>query len=255
MKTRNLILILLSLTLTLPGFAQIKVHPSGVNVNTNGATTVFLSFGRLVDQVPVEAFWCGEINEITNECVPNTLFGRLPIRYDLSKIDANGRFTDIMSIPASVARRAYQAAQQGDDSRFFYVRRFQSTVGALDEYVAVTCRLAGGGVDQQQDAEIAEQRVAAQAARQRHSESPSTPKSAQGATPRRYFRALMSSLLGRYQANCVPDNRIRPAFNVLRGLLKNSRGATVKFADTSLTRLHNQRQTVCFRTQADTVVI
>ena len=145
MKTRNLILILLSLTLTLPAFAQIKVHPSGVNVNTNGATTVFLSFGRLVDQVPVEAFWCGEINEITNECVPNTLFGRLPIRYDLSKIDANGRFTDIMSIPASVARRAYQAAQQGDDSRFFYVRRFQSTVGAPDEFVAVTCRLAGGG--------------------------------------------------------------------------------------------------------------
>ncbi len=57
---KKLILLLLSSTFALPGFAQIKVNPTGVNVNTNGATTVFLSFGRLVDQVPVEAFWCGE---------------------------------------------------------------------------------------------------------------------------------------------------------------------------------------------------
>ncbi len=149
MKTRNLIFMFLTLSIALPGFTQIKVHPSGVNVNTNGATTVFLSFGRLVNQVPVEAFWCGELisaaPDIGFKCDPNTIFGRLPIRYDLSKIDANGRFTDIMSIPPSVPRRAYQAAQQGASSEFFYVRRFQSTVGGPDEYVTVTCRLAGGG--------------------------------------------------------------------------------------------------------------
>ena len=145
----KLILLLLSSIFALPGFAQIKVNPSGVNVNTNGATTVFLSFGRLVDQVPVEAFWCGELTsaapDVGNKCNPNTIFGQLPIRYDLSRINPDGTYTDIMSIPPSVARRAYQAAQQGASSAFFYVRRFVSTVGGPDEFVAVTCRLAGGG--------------------------------------------------------------------------------------------------------------
>lgn len=149
MKKQLMILIILGLTFAQSGRAQITVNPSGVNVNTHGATTVFLSFGRLVNQVPVEAFWCGELiaaaPDIGFKCDPGSLFGRLPIRYDLSKIDASGRFTDIMSIPPSVARRAYQAAQQGASSQFFYVRRFVSTVGGPDEYVSVTCRLAGGG--------------------------------------------------------------------------------------------------------------
>ena len=151
MKKQLMILIILGLTFAQSGRAQITVNPSGVNVNTHGATTVFLSFGRLVNQVPVEAFWCGELiaaaPDIGFKCDPGSLFGRLPIRYDLSKIDASGRFTDIMSIPPSVARRAYQAAQQGSSSQFFYVRRFVSTVGGPDEYVSVTCRLAGGGGD------------------------------------------------------------------------------------------------------------
>ena len=46
---------------------------------------------------------------------------------------------------ASVARRARQAAETGVESSFFYVRRFVSTVGGPDEFVAVTCRMAGGG--------------------------------------------------------------------------------------------------------------
>ena len=50
-----------------------------------------------------------------------------------------------MSIPPSVARRARQAAETGVESSFFYVRRFVSTVGGPDEFVAVTCRMAGGG--------------------------------------------------------------------------------------------------------------
>ena len=50
-----------------------------------------------------------------------------------------------MSIPPSVARRAYQAAEAGETSSFFYVRRFVSTRGGPDEYVFVTCRLTGGG--------------------------------------------------------------------------------------------------------------
>src|SRR5690606_22454054 len=80
------------------------------------------------------------------KCDPSTIFGRLPIRFDQSRLNANeSRFTDIMSIPPSVARRAYQAADRGEPSAFFYVRRFVSTVGGPDEYVFVTCRLAGGG--------------------------------------------------------------------------------------------------------------
>ena len=46
---------------------------------------------------------------------------------------------------ASVSRRAYQAAVDGQTSTFFYVRRFVSNTGGPDEYVFVTCRLTGGG--------------------------------------------------------------------------------------------------------------
>src|SRR5262249_28426280 len=52
---------------------------------------------------------------------------------------------DIMTIPPSVARRAYLAAAAGGDSRFFYVRHFVNTAGGPDQFVAVTCRLTGGG--------------------------------------------------------------------------------------------------------------
>ena len=128
--------------------AQVRVTPTGVSVNAMDATTVFLSFGGLRSQRPSEALWCGELISAAParglKCDPATLFGRLPLRYDQSRLGP-GNFTDIMSIPASVARLAYQAAQRGAPSTFFYVRRFESTTGAPDEYVAVTCRLTGGG--------------------------------------------------------------------------------------------------------------
>jgi hypothetical protein len=78
-------------------------------------------------------------------CRPGTIYGRLPLRYDLSQSTSPSAFTDIMSIPPNVARRAYNAAAAGATSTFFYVRRFTSTVGGPDEFVAVTCRLTGGG--------------------------------------------------------------------------------------------------------------
>ena len=128
--------------------AQIRVNPTGVNVNAQGVTTAFLTFGGLRNQVAVEAFWCGELVSAAPSrgfrCATDTIFGRLPLRYDLSNTTGVS-FTDVMSIPASVARRAYQEAQRGSRSSFFYVRRFVSSAGAPDEYVAVTCRLAGGG--------------------------------------------------------------------------------------------------------------
>ena len=133
-----------------PVAGQIRVHPPGVNVNAHGATTVFLTFGGLrADQTPVEAFWCGELIPAPSpalglQCDPTSLFGQLPIRFDRSRLQASA-FNDVMSIPPSVARRAYQAAVEGQVSSFFYVRRFTSSTGGPDEYVAVTCRLSSGG--------------------------------------------------------------------------------------------------------------
>ena len=133
-----------------PAHAQISRNPTGVNVNAQGATTVFLTFGNLEGYVPDEAIWCGELisaaPDIGNRCNPATIFGSLPLRFDLSTTSGDDGFTDIMSIPPSVARRAYQAAVDGASSEFFYVRRFIDPTGAgPDQYVTVTCRLSGGG--------------------------------------------------------------------------------------------------------------
>lgn len=130
------------------GAGQVRVNPTGVSVADMSPTTVFLSYGGLSNERPAEAYWCGELlaaaGGIGSRCNPATIYGRLPARYDLSVL-AGGAFTDVMSIPASVVRAAYQAAVRGATSTFFYVRRFESTVGGADEYVAVTCRLTGGG--------------------------------------------------------------------------------------------------------------
>ena len=131
-----------------PAAAEIRRDPNGVNVAATGATSVLVTFGGLQGQVPAEAFWCGALvpaaPAIGFKCDPSTIFGQLPLRYDQSRTRGSV-FTDVMSIPASVSRRAYQAAQRGERSSFFYVRRFVSTAGGPDEYVFVTCRMAGGG--------------------------------------------------------------------------------------------------------------
>jgi hypothetical protein len=129
---------------------NVRVNPTGVNVNPNTGTTVFLTFGQVpVSLRPAEATWCGELipaaPDLGFKCDPATIFGSLPARFNLSRSSGNLGFTDVMSIPPSVARRAYQSAIDGFDSRFFYVRRFASLSGGPDEYVNVTCRLASGG--------------------------------------------------------------------------------------------------------------
>ena len=127
----------------------VRVNPTGVNVSTVGATTVFLTFGGLANQRPAEAFWCGALipaaPSIGQRCDPARIFGQLPVRFDQSTTSGSSAFTDIMSIPASVARRAFEDARGGSTSSFFYVRRFVSLSGGSDEFVAVTCRMAGGG--------------------------------------------------------------------------------------------------------------
>ncbi len=130
--------------------AQIERHPTGVNVNAQGATTVFITFSNLSGYEPVEAIWCGALVSATpdvgDRCDPGTIYGALPVRFAQTRPSGTNALTDIMSIPPSVARRAYQAAASGDDSRFFYVRRFVDPSGlGPDQFLAVTCRLSGGG--------------------------------------------------------------------------------------------------------------
>ena len=145
-----IVLLLVSTLASVPGHAQVTVNPTGVNVASQGATTVFLTFGGLGgDFVAAEAFWCGELipasPDAGQRCDPTTLFGQLPARFDLSRPSGTGAFTDIMSIPTSVTRRAWQAAADGAPAAFFYVRRFRSLTGGPDVYVAVTCRMTSGG--------------------------------------------------------------------------------------------------------------
>src|SRR5262249_54363863 len=64
---------------------------------------------------------------------------------EASRLSGKTACTDIGSAAASVARRAYQAAARGEDSQFFYVRRFISLSGAPDQFVVVTMRLSGNG--------------------------------------------------------------------------------------------------------------
>jgi hypothetical protein len=135
-----------SIPLLTPPIQAASVSPTGVNVATFATTTVFLTFLNLNNQIPAEALWCGAVNA-NGSCIPGTVFGRLPRRYNLGQISGvgNTNYTDIMSIPASITRKAYQDALRGNQSDFFYVRRLVSTTGGIDEYVAVTCRLTSSG--------------------------------------------------------------------------------------------------------------
>ena len=136
--------------------AVLTVNPNGVNVRASGPTTVFLTFQALdPNETAVQAFWCGAVVggvvggsvTLVNPCVPGTIYGVLPLRNDQSRISSSGAFrnlTDIMTIPSTVSRRAFQDAQAGQSSEFFYVRHFTGGVGG-DKFVVVTCRMGGGG--------------------------------------------------------------------------------------------------------------
>ena len=128
---------------------QIQVSPTSVNAYSQGATSALLTFRNVKDKQPVEGCWCAEVvpaaPEIGQRCAPATQFGCLPVRYNQSALSANSTYTDIMSIPPAVARRAYVDAASGAEAVFYYVRRFVSTTGGPDEFVPVAIRLAGNG--------------------------------------------------------------------------------------------------------------
>jgi hypothetical protein len=132
-----------------PVAAQITVSPAEATVYSQGATSVFLTFGNLGNRRPVESTWCGAVvaaaPDLGFKCDPSVIFGRLPVRYNQSSLSGNNAYTDIMSVTPSVARRAYLDAARGSASTFYYVRRFTSASGGPDEYVPVTLRLGGNG--------------------------------------------------------------------------------------------------------------
>jgi hypothetical protein len=132
-----------------PAAAQITVSPGETTVYSQGATSVLLTFGNLGNRRPAEATWCGAIvpaaPDLGFRCDPSVIFGRLPVRYNQSRLSGNNAYTDIMSVTPSVARRAYLDAARGSTSTFFYVRRFVSSSGGPDDYVPVTLRLGGNG--------------------------------------------------------------------------------------------------------------
>ena len=138
-------------TVVAAGSAQtITVSPSETTVYSQGATTVYLTFGNLGARRPAEATWCGAIvpaaPDIGMKCDDSVIFGRLPVRYNQSKLSGNNAYTDIMSVTPSVARRAYLDATRGANSTFYYVRRFINLSGGPDEYVPVILCLGGNGV-------------------------------------------------------------------------------------------------------------
>lgn len=154
---RTIALLLLLTPVASAAEAQITASPSTINVNAQAPTTAFIAFrglgatagtptgGPSTAAVPAEAYWCGRTVSATpargSKCDAATLFGQLPAGLDGSQV-VGGTFTDLMSMPSSVARRAYQAAQAGSGSTFYYVRRFVRA-GRPDEFVAVACRLVG----------------------------------------------------------------------------------------------------------------
>ena len=136
------------LSVAVAAFAQVTVSPDNITAYSQGATSAYLTFNNVVNLTPAEAVWCGEIvsaaPDIGFRCDPAAIFGVLPARYDQSKLNG-ARYTDIMSITPTVARRAYTDAVNGNDSRFFYVKHFVGTAGNPDQFVPVTIRLSGNG--------------------------------------------------------------------------------------------------------------
>lgn len=148
MMNKIISIAIFSLLAALAAFAQVTVSPESITAYSQGSTSAYLTFSNVTNLRPAEATWCGEIISAAPDagfkCDPATIFGVLPTRYDQSRLNGS-RYTDIMSITPTVARRAYTDAVQGNDSRFFYVKHFISTGGGPDQFVPVTIRLSGNG--------------------------------------------------------------------------------------------------------------
>lgn len=152
--------ILLSRTAAAQATGGIRVTPSTVSVSSQGPTTSILTFSGLGNYSPAEGLWCARL--IARRCDPASIYGQAPpapggsisSRVDSTAGGPSRVFMDVMTVPASVAQRAYEAALGGGSSAFFYVRRFVATAPAsplgpsgalLEQYVVVTCLLGASG--------------------------------------------------------------------------------------------------------------
>lgn len=133
------------LLLGAPGEARaLSASPAVVNVRQTGPTTVFITYRGASDKIPVQAFWCGEIDG-SGGCVPGTLFGRVPGSSGNLVASGIGNFSGIVTFPTSVVRQASQRARQGGPSRFFYVQQFVEVGDPDPLFVPILCRLLSGG--------------------------------------------------------------------------------------------------------------
>ncbi|MEK6611817.1 MAG: hypothetical protein AABZ29_03425 [Gemmatimonadota bacterium] len=135
------------------GRTDIQVAPAVVSVNTQGATTAILTFSGVGSYAPAEGIFCASVITVPDQgvrCDPATIYGQAPAGGSRA-VSASGVFMDVMSVPASVAQRAYEAALAGRPAKFFYVRRFVASsatkLSGPDRYAVVGCVLGGGGAN------------------------------------------------------------------------------------------------------------
>lgn len=147
----------LTLLLLMPSVAVaqlVRVEPQTVSVNAQGPTTAILTFTALEGYTPAEGVWCARLVEALDrgaQCDPATIYGQA-LTVGVGAVPSSGVFTDVMSVPAPVAQRAYETALSGGSARFFYVRRFVSGGSAAggrgpDQFAVVSCVLGGGGAN------------------------------------------------------------------------------------------------------------
>jgi hypothetical protein len=154
MMMRHAVSALLFLTPSVAAAQFIRVEPATVSVNAQGPTTAILTFSGLEGYTPAEGLWCARLVEAADRgvrCDPETIYGQA-FGGVAGALPSGSVFTDVMSVPASVAQRAYEAALTGGAARFFYVRRFVGAGSAAggagpDQYVVVSCILGGGGAN------------------------------------------------------------------------------------------------------------
>ncbi|CAN5903876.1 hypothetical protein BH11GEM1_BH11GEM1_27720 [soil metagenome] len=147
---------LMTLAASVATAQSIRVSPATVSVNSQDASTVFLSFSGVTDYVAAEAAFCTQLVRaepaLGQRCDPVSVIGR-PRAASSAATAGGSAYTESVPVPAAVARAAYAAAASGASSgNFFYVRRFVATITGPrmplyrpDQYVVVTLRLSGTG--------------------------------------------------------------------------------------------------------------
>lgn len=149
---RAMLLLVPALAAGQVGGPDVRVTPATVTVNSQGPTTSILTYSGVRGYTPAEGTWCGALAPVLDRgvrCDPATIYGQAPRPARAGS--AAGTFTDVMSVSASVAQRAYEAAIAGGSPRFYFVRRFaapaMTKVPGVDQYVVVALLLGGSGAN------------------------------------------------------------------------------------------------------------